>query len=56
MKKYLISAVSLCSIIILSACSNEKSKNLPDGKLNPCTIRFSWWGGDDRHKATLDAL
>ncbi len=56
MKKYLISAVSMCSIIILSACSNEKSKNLPDGKLNPCTIRFSWWGGDDRHKATLDAI
>lgn len=56
MKKYLISAVSLCSIIILSACSDGKSENLPDGKLDSCTIRFSWWGGDDRHKATLDAI
>lgn len=22
----------------------------------PVTIRFSWWGGDDRHKATLEAI
>ena len=28
----------------------------PDGKLDKCTLRFSWWGGDDRHKATLDAI
>jgi oligogalacturonide transport system substrate-binding protein len=22
----------------------------------PVTLRFSWWGGDNRHKATLDAV
>ncbi len=22
----------------------------------PVTLRFSWWGGDDRNKATLDAI
>ncbi len=23
---------------------------------DPVTLRFSWWGGDSRHKATLDAI
>lgn len=23
---------------------------------DPVTMRFSWWGGDSRHKATLDAI
>ncbi len=55
MKKYIL-AVVLCSITVLSACSEKTSVTLPDGQLDPCTIRFSWWGGDDRHQATNKAI
>ena len=40
----------------LSACAEKKSFTEPDGKLDSCSIRFSWWGGDDRHEATLKAI
>lgn len=58
MKKLLL-ILSACSCLIsLSACSKKKtdSVTLPDGKLDKCTLRFSWWGGDDRHEATLEAI
>lgn len=59
MKKNVIIAAALCCVLsILSACGSKDkgSQTMPDGKLDKCTIRFSWWGGDDRHKATLDAI
>lgn len=46
----------LCSMTALSACGDKKDVTLPDGQLDPCTIRFSWWGGDDRHQATNKAI
>lgn len=55
MKKYVL-AVMLCSIMTLSACGKKSSVTVPDGTLDPCTIRFSWWGGDDRHQATNEAI
>lgn len=47
-----------CCAITLYACGGRKSNTvtLPDGHLDPCTLRFSWWGGDDRHSATLEAI
>lgn len=27
-----------------------------DGSYEPCTLKFSWWGGDSRHGATLKAI
>lgn len=27
-----------------------------DGSYEPCTLKFSWWGGDSRHAATLEAI
>lgn len=47
-----------CCAITLYACGGRKSNTvtLPDGQLDPCTLRFSWWGGDDRHAATLEAI
>ncbi|MBR6791929.1 MAG: carbohydrate ABC transporter substrate-binding protein [Ruminococcus sp.] len=57
--KKLVSIFLACSCLIsLSACNNKKSDSvtLPDGKLDKCTLRFSWWGGDDRHEATLEAI
>lgn len=55
MKKTIL-AVMLCGITALSACGNKTDVTLPDGQLDPCTIRFSWWGGDDRHQATNEAI
>ena len=57
MKKYFLSLAAI-GCIALSACGAESSDNitLPDGSLGKCTLRFSWWGGDDRHEATLAAL
>ena len=49
MKKILIPVV--CTFL-LSACGNEPAKKVsPDNNLDKCTLRFSWWGGDDRHQA-----
>ena len=40
--------------------STESSKTdcstSSDSSSKPVTLRFSWWGGDVRHKATLDAI
>lgn len=43
---------------MLSACGNPRkhTQTQPDGSLDKCTLRFSWWGGDDRHEATLKAI
>lgn len=27
-----------------------------DGSYDNCTLTFSWWGGDSRHAATIDAI
>lgn len=35
-----------------SAPETAEKPSSPD----PVTLRFSWWGGDARHKATLDAI
>lgn len=53
-----ISAVLCVCALALSACSekNDSDIAMPDGKLDECTLRFSWWGGDDRHEATLEAI
>lgn len=58
MKNHFLSIAVLCGITALSACGNKSSAGItmPDGSLDECTLRFSWWGGDDRHEATLEAL
>jgi len=42
-----------------SSSKSESSKQTETQKTEtkkPVTLRFSWWGGDARHKATLDAI
>ncbi|NLT08170.1 MAG: carbohydrate ABC transporter substrate-binding protein [Ruminococcus sp.] len=58
MKNIFLKAAAICCVFMLSACGNKKSEEVtpPDGKLDPCELRFSWWGGDDRHEATLNAI
>lgn len=36
--------------------TKDKEKIENDGKYEECTLTFSWWGGDSRHKATLEAI
>ncbi len=52
-KKLLIASMTVLACLGLTACSGNKSADTKDGKV---TIRFSWWGNDDRHKDTLKAI
>lgn len=56
MKKNLLKAAVCSCALLLSACGKKQSVTMPDGELNKCSLRFSWWGGDDRHEATLKAI
>lgn len=58
MKRRAITASALVCAMALSACGSRSGADVtaPDGRLDACTLRFSWWGGDDRHEATLNAL
>ena len=56
MKKLFVLLTAFLLSVPLSACAEKKEFTEPDGKLDPCSIRFSWWGGDDRHEATLKAI
>lgn len=58
MKKIFLFITALCCALSLSACSAKKERPVttPDGTLDKCSLRFSWWGGDDRHEATLKAI
>lgn len=57
MKNLLSILTVMCCVLTLTACGAKRSSTTePDGTLDPCTLRFSWWGGDDRHEATLAAI
>ena len=58
MKKLFIHLAAIGCITALSSCGGSSSAKFtpPDGTLDKFTLRFSWWGGDDRHEATLAAL
>ena len=58
MKRKAVTITALICAAALSACGSRTGENVTpsDGKLDGCTLRFSWWGGDDRHEATLNAL
>lgn len=58
MKKLFVYLAAIGCITALSACGsgNPAKYTPPDGKLDKCSLRFSWWGGDDRHEATLAAI
>lgn len=43
-----------CSALLLTGCSSSASGG--SGSKGKTEIRFSWWGGDSRHKATLNAI
>ncbi|MDD6279548.1 MAG: ABC transporter substrate-binding protein [Oscillospiraceae bacterium] len=51
-------AALCCCTALLASCGRAETSAAvrPDGNLDECTLRFSWWGGDDRHEATLEAI
>lgn len=54
-KKIGISAmVALTMVAGLSACGSGKKENA--SKNGEVTLRFWWWGNDDRHQATLNMI
>ncbi|WP_125604919.1 ABC transporter substrate-binding protein [Lapidilactobacillus bayanensis] len=54
-KKILIVATTALALLGLTACG-KNSSNSASGDNGKVTIRFSWWGNDDRHKDTLKAI
>lgn len=46
--------ISVVSLGLFAGCGNAKDEN--ESVDDTVTIRMSWWGNDDRHKATLEAI
>jgi oligogalacturonide transport system substrate-binding protein len=68
MKKLFKSIAVTCAIAVpmtmLAACANKSNGNTNQASDTPAqssapqnaTLRFAWWGGESRHKATLAAI
>ncbi|WP_338541860.1 ABC transporter substrate-binding protein [Paenibacillus tundrae] len=57
-KKSLIAVLSF-ALIMLSACSNNSTENAGSSNNDSSEtveLRFAWWGSEDRHTATLEAI
>jgi oligogalacturonide transport system substrate-binding protein len=61
-RKTVIGLLSTCLVIgsILAGCGNSNSNSAAEensGATEPkVTLRFSWWGSDNRHEATLKVI
>jgi oligogalacturonide transport system substrate-binding protein len=47
--------IAAMSVSLFAGCSKSASQTANSGQ-KEVTLRFAWWGGDARHKATLDAI
>ena len=72
MKKILAILLTMVMMLSLAACGARENNNQQPGtdntnnegttpdqggdKNQPVTIKFSWWGGDTRHEATIKAV
>lgn len=58
MKKIKVLSIFVALVLLLTACAGNTSTGNNDGNGEPeeVTLRFSWWGGDARHEATLEAI
>ena len=54
MKKKIFYLMLIMLVLVVSCGKKKESAGGGDGK--EVVLRFSWWGGDTRHKATLDAI
>ncbi|MGO2199832.1 MAG: ABC transporter substrate-binding protein [Pseudolactococcus laudensis] len=56
-QKVALSAVTVLSVVTLAAgCSAGKKNKATSDNKGAVQISFSWWGNDDRHKATQDMI
>ncbi|WP_390407369.1 ABC transporter substrate-binding protein [Lacticaseibacillus jixiensis] len=55
-KKIALAAAATITAIGLAGCGNGNSQSADADKDGKVTIRFSWWGNDDRHKDTIKAI
>ncbi len=58
MKKYLLTTIFLATIFFVG-CKEKENTNINDASNNDeqaITLRFSWWGSNTRHEATLAAI
>ena len=46
----------LIMLVLVVSCGKKKESAGGTGDGKEVVLRFSWWGGDTRHKATLDAI
>lgn len=51
----IVATVAACSSSAPESSNNTGSGNSGSNEQN-VTLRFSWWGGDSRHQATLEAI
>ncbi|MCM3700823.1 ABC transporter substrate-binding protein [Paenibacillus macerans] len=50
-------AILSAVLLTLSACSNSGTENADTGNgKETVELRFAWWGSEDRHTATLEAI
>lgn len=50
-------AVLSVALLMLSACSNSGNGTADTGNgKETVELRFAWWGSEDRHTATLEAI
>ncbi|GAB2021498.1 ABC transporter substrate-binding protein [Pseudolactococcus yaeyamensis] len=56
-QKAALSAVTILSVVTLAAgCSAGRKKVTGSGDKGTVELSFSWWGNDQRHKATQDMI
>ena len=53
-KRIFLIAVLMFTLII--SCGGKNDSETKESGNKKVVLRFSWWGGDSRHKATLDAI
>lgn len=55
MKKKIICLIMFIFVLTVG-CQGKKDASGKNENGKEVTLRFSWWGGDSRHKATLDVI
>jgi oligogalacturonide transport system substrate-binding protein len=58
-KHWAIVIMAVLSIVLVAGCSSgagNGGNSAEGGSDSKVTLRFSWWGGDQRHEATLAAI
>jgi len=52
-----IAAMFACTVALVACSGNESTSNdSTNGSEQEVSFRFSWWGGDSRHEATLEVI